>query len=217
MMMTRRSLITLVGLAVLALSALAVYAYDLRRRADDLIRISFELSQRRNPPTTQELRRLFGGSLKQSNICEHDGCGYDVELNNRILAILRLTPYASLTSSFRLAGDVLKSNDVQFWTRARQGEMVLSSVLIRYCDRCSFFRLTPDSSSTLSATGYLDIGSGSPPANLRMALGVDTGCLTPFHGCVSIAELIPSVWRRTSAQTIQCRIPTRDGDVIDGH
>jgi hypothetical protein len=217
MKMGRRSLIALVALAIMAPCGLALYEYQLRRRADELIRAAYELSQQEKSPTAQDLQRRFGSALTQTGACSEDGCGYEVVLTNQILAILRLARPTVLKSSFWLEHDVLLSNHIQFWTRGAEARMILSYVEIRYCAHCSFFRPVPSSGrETIDTNGSVDIGSASPTDKLRIALGFDTQCLTAFRGCPSIAELLPSVWSRDSAQTIQLRVPEWEGPGDDG-
>jgi hypothetical protein len=210
----RRSVFVLGALATVVPCTLAAYAHYLRYRADDLLRISFELAQQRRPPTTQQLRQRFGSAMQESNICTPEGCGYDVLVTNRILAILHLAPYTALESSFWLERDVLQSNDVKFWTRAGGGNGL--AVLIRYCDRCRFFRLMPSSDSSTPTAAYVELGTGSSPDHFRTGLALTTGCLTAFDGCATPADVNPGIWQNTSDRTIRCRIPNRDGEVDDG-
>jgi hypothetical protein len=56
--------------------------------------------------------------------------------------------------------------------------------------------------------------SGSSENMKRIALALDTGCITRLGGCTNIAELSPKVWRQTSPRIISCRITTHEG-VID--
>jgi len=212
MKLIRRSTVFLVVLALVAGCTIGVYSYRLKLTADDVVRISYELSQERKAPTTRELQQRFGNALKQPDPCMGNGCGYQLLVSNQALAALHLAPYTVLRSYFWATNGVVDVNSLEFWTVGRQGAMVLSYVEVKYCDRCDYFRLNPSSdSSPLGTTGSIEIGYASTAGNKRIALAPDTGCLTRLRGCASIAELFPKVWEQTAAQTIRCRLPNHDG------
>src|SRR5438309_5788155 len=112
-------------LVLLSLAALGVYLHQLKRSADKLVRVSFELSQRENLPTLDEIRRQFGAQLKQPDPCIASGCGYEVMLSNRVLAEIHLAPYTALRSSYWAKDGVLESNSLEFWTAGSQRRMVV--------------------------------------------------------------------------------------------
>src|SRR5580700_5534776 len=65
MKLIRRSAVLLVVLALAAVCTIGVYSYQLKRSANDVVRIAYELSQKGKPPTTQEIQQRFGKALKQ--------------------------------------------------------------------------------------------------------------------------------------------------------
>ena len=216
MKLIRRSAAVVVGLALAAVCTIGTYSYELKRHADEVVRIAYELSQQGKPPTTQQLQQRFGTALRQPDPCIENGCGYELLLSNRILATLHLAPYTVLRAHFWATNGVVDENSLEFWTVPSQRAIVLSYVEVKYCDRCNFFRINPSSdSSPLCTTGSIEIGNASPASNKRIALTLDTGCLTAWRRCASAAELFPKVWQRTSARTIRCRLPNHDGVVDD--
>jgi hypothetical protein len=215
MKMIQRLAIVAVALALVAAFAFGGYSYQLKRKADETVRVSFDLSQK-GRPTVQELRQRFGSALKQPAPCIAYGCGYQILLSNRVLAKFRLVPYTVLRSYFWARNGVIEENSLEFWTIGSEGSMVLSYVDLKYCERCDYFTLNPWSDTAwLRTTGSIDIGNASTAANKRVALALDTGCLTRFRGCTNIAELFPTVWQLTSARVISCRIPNHEGVIID--
>ena len=211
----RRALFVLGALALVAACAVAVYAYHIRRRAAELVHISYVITQQGSRPTIHMLQRYFGSALKQTDACENQACGYSVQVTNRILAFLRLAPYTGLGSSFWVKDGIVELDDVISWTETREKNQIGVGVSVQYCDRCSRFRIGPWSDSApLNSNGAINITNTSTAANLRAALGMDPGCIVSFRGCTSIAELLPTAWERTTDQTIRCRIPNRNG-VVD--
>jgi len=194
-------------LVLLSLGALGVYLRQLKRSADEVVRVSFELSQRENLPTLDEIRRQFGAQLKQPDPCIASGCGYEVMLSNRVLAEIHLAPYTALRSSFWAKDGVLESNSLEFWTAGSQRRMVGMTVLTKYCDQCDSFSVIPcEDSMELGTSGSVEIGYRSAIRNKRTALALDTACLTKLRGCDTIADLHPTVWQRTPVRTIRCRV-----------
>lgn len=142
------------------------------------------------------------------------GCGCEVLLSNRMLAAVHL-PHAVLRSYFWVRNGVIDSNRLEFWTVSGRGIVALSCVDIKYCDRCDSVVIVPwQASSPLGGTGSVEVGSASSENMKRIALALDTGCVTRLSRCTNIAELSPKVWRQTSPRTISCRITTPEG-IID--
>src|ERR1700731_1728917 len=102
-------------IALLAICTLGIYSCELKPRADYLVRTSYELSQRDNPPSVEEVRQRFGSDLKQPSPCMSDGCGYDIVISNRLLAALYLAPYTALRSEFWAKNEVMQSNNLLLW------------------------------------------------------------------------------------------------------
>ncbi len=197
-------------LTLLLVGALGIYLHQLKRSADKVVRVSYELSQRENLPTLDEIRQQFGTQLKQPDPCTASGCQYEVMLSNLVLAEIHLAPYTALRSTFWVKGGVLESNSLEFWTAGSQHRMVGMSVLTKYCDQCDSFYITPcEDSMELGTNGSVEIGYRSAVRNKRTALALDTSCLTKLHGCDTIGELLPTAWQRTPARTIRCQVSSQ--------
>jgi hypothetical protein len=207
--------VSAVALALVAVCVFGVYSYQLKRNADEAVRVSYDLSQKEQP-TVQELRQRLGSALEQPDPCTTYGCGYQILLSNRVLANFHLVPYTVLRSYFWTRNGVIEENSLEFWTIGSEGSMVLSYIDLKYCERCDYFTLNPWSDTAwLRTTGSIDIGNASTAANKRVALALDTGCVTRLRGCTNIAELFPNVWYENSARAISCRIPNHEGVIID--
>ena len=192
-------------LILMFLGALVIYSNRLKRNAEKVVRVSYELSQQEHPPALDDIRHQFGTQLKQSAACTASGCEYEVTLSNRVLAEIRLAPYTALRSSFWVKGDLLEENDLGLFTVSRRGRGIVAYVDAKYCKRCENFDINPCMGSMASvASGSVQIGSGSRLTDKRTAFAFNTGCLSSLRGCASIAELLPTIWQRTAAGTVQC-------------
>src|SRR5581483_2576751 len=198
MTLIRRSAVFAVVLALLAVCASGIYLYRVKRNADSVVRIAYELTLNDRPPTIQELRQLFGSALRQNDPCTPNGCDYDLFVSNRVLAALGLIPYATLRSSFWVKNGVLDTSGLEFWSRGG----AFYYVIVHYCPHCDSFEINPWEASSPLGTGSVDIGYAASAANKRKAIVLDTACLTRWRGCSNIAELVPDLWQQTSDITI---------------
>lgn len=205
MRIVQRLAVVGIVLALVFLGAVVIYSNRLLRSAEKVVRVSYELSQREHPPTVDDIRQQFGTQLKQPAACTGSGCGYEVTLSNRVLAETHLAPYTALRSSFWARGDVLDENVLELWTVSSRGRMIVAYVDAKYCKGCKDFDVTPCLGPMASvASGSVRVGSDSELTDKRTAFAFNTGCLSSLRGCASIAELLPTIWQRTAAGTVQC-------------
>ena len=205
----RRLVVFAVVLTLLAVCASGIYLYRVKRNADSVVRIAYELTLKERPPTIQELRQRFGRALRQNDPCAPDGCNYDLFVSNRGLAAIGLIPYATLRSSFWVKNGVLDTSGLEFWSPGG----AFYYIIIHYCQHCDSFEINPWEASSPLGTGSVEIGYTASAANKHKVIAMDTGCLTRLRGCSNIAELVPDLWRQTSATTTSCRIPNHEGTV----
>jgi hypothetical protein len=196
-------------LTLLTAFASGIYLYRVKRIADSALRVAYELTLNGRPPTIQELRQRFGSALRQNEPCASDGCDYDLFVTNRVLAGIGLIPYTTLRSNFWVKNGVVDTSGLEFWSR----DGAFYYIEVHFCDHCDSFEIIPWSdSSPLGTTGSVEIGYAASTDNKRRAIALDTRCLARFRGC-NLAELVPELWRQTSATTISCRIPNHEGTV----
>ena len=164
-------------LVLLLVVAVAAYSHWLKRSADKVVRVSYELSQRESTPTIEDPRHRFGTELRQSAACTTSGCGYEVILSNGILSKLRLVPYTVLRSSFWVRDNVLEENVLELWTVRRHKGMVLAYVDAKYCKECDSFDVVPCTGASASLrSGSVMIGLRSRLADKQTAFGFNTEC-----------------------------------------
>src|SRR5580698_6466182 len=151
----RRSAVFGIVLTLLALCASGIYLYRVKRNADRVVRIAYELTLSGRPPTIQALRQRFGSALRQNDPCAPDGCDYDLFVSNRLLAAIGLIPYATLRSSFWVRNGVVEANGLEFWSRGGTSYYII----VQYCEHCDSFEISPSTdSSPLDTTGAVWIG-----------------------------------------------------------
>jgi len=200
---------------LLVVAGVGVWRFKLKRDAEYVLRASSDFSLQPHPPTVQQLRERFGRALRQTDPCAVDGCQFELFLSNSTLATIRLLPYTVVRSTFWVNNSgVVQSNSLQIWTVIENGSMRLSYILVKYCVRCDSFIVNPyGDSSALGVTGSVEIGSAAPRDEKLTAIALNTDCLTRWHGCVSVADLMPRIWEETPTRTIRCRLANHDGFV----
>jgi hypothetical protein len=190
---------------LLILGGVCICLHQLKRSAERVVRVSYELSTGGRVPTLVDLRQRFGTDLKQTDPCTAFGCKYEVMLSNLAFARIHLYPYAALSSSFWVKDGVVQENVVQLWTANRGGRMIVANVDAKYCKECGGFEVIPcEGPIALFASGSANIGSTSRLEEKRAAFGLNPGCLTSLRGCSTIADLDPALWRGSSSGVVQC-------------
>lgn len=198
---------------MLAIGAVFLYSRLLGARSEDLLRSAYEISQHRPNPTVGDLREHFRSHLKQVGWCPPTECAYTVTISNKVLAVLRLAPYTEISSYFYIRDGVVREDMVNY-TTVSHGHSIVAHVQVDICSECQGFAIHPWSESTpLDTNGLVEIGSQSSAQNIRAVLLLNTACLTSFGGCRTVADLLPSVWRRTPDGAIACTIANDRGMV----
>jgi len=198
---------------MLAIGAFLLYSRLLRARSEGLLQSAYELSQQRRNPTIGDLRERFGSHLKQVDGCPPTECEYTVTVSNKPLAVLRLAPYTEISSYFHVRDGVVLGDMVNY-TTVSHGHSIVAHVQVDLCRECQMFAIHPWSESTpLDTNGLVEIGSQSSAQSMRTVLLLNTACLTSFGGCKTVADLLPSVWRRTPEGAIACTIANDRGMV----
>lgn len=210
----RRVLIAVGVAAILAIGAFSLYARLVKARANGVLRTAYKLSQQQHNLSIADLRQRFGSHLKQVEGCPSSECAYIVSVSNRALATLRLAPYTELSSRFYVRYGVVLMNMVDYTTILDHRHSIVTHVQIDFCRECQTFAIHPWSESTaLDTNGLVEIGSRTSSQSIRTVLLLNTGCLTSLAGCKTVADLLPTVWRKTADGKIACRIANDKGFV----
>ena len=211
--MIRRSTIIFALASLIAFGSLLLYAHRLSEKAQQLVRVSYELSERKQPPTVADIKERFGNRIKQAE-CNGSECEYTVFLSNRVLAALHIVPYTQMESQFWTKDRVVLMNMVNYTTTTDNRHSVVSHVQIDFCEGCRTFAIHPwDAASPKDTNGIIQIGNEASAQSRRTVLALNTGCLTKFGGCESIADLLPTVWKQTADKKIVCAVENDRGFV----
>lgn len=202
-----RLFIAAVCCLIAGLCFLGAYSLELQRRANRLVRISYEFSERGSPPSLDEIGKAFGSDLQQLGPCSNDGCGYEVNVSNGLLHAFHLVPYTNLRTQFWEQKGIMQSNSVYFYTTPHAN----LSVLVKYCTACDPPNVYPYKNASTSFTSYAEIDLSAPDIARRKVFGINTTCLTKWGGCDSPAQLLPTVWQKAGQNTVRCIIPNREG------
>jgi hypothetical protein len=192
---------------VVGLSFIWAYSLELEHRANHLVRVCYEFSERVKPPSLEEIRNAFGSDLQQLGPCSNDGCGYEVNVSNGLLHAFHLVPYTNLRTQFWEQKGVMQSNSVYFYSMPHS----VVDVLVKYCSGCDSPSVFPYKNHSRSSSGYVEIDMSASAIARSKALGLDTACMTRWGGCASIAQLLPTVWQKAEQDTVNCIIPNHNG------
>ncbi len=185
MRLVKRLSIALVAVMLSSSVVVVIARYEIRRFADRITRSSYELFQQRQRPTLDDIRRRFGGELRQTSPCKDFGCGFDVVVSNHLLARFHLARFTTLRSTFWVRNGSVDENRVELWTVREDGWMILAYTDAKYCEACNDF----------SAGNSVNIDLGSQTFQKRAAFGFNTNCLLSVRGCATAADLRPAVQR----------------------
>ena len=203
----RRPIIAALCCLIAGLCFLWAYSLEVQHRANRLVRICYEFSDRGKAPGLEEIRKAFGSDLEQLGPCSHDGCGYEVNVSNGLLYKLRIVPYTNLRTQFWEQKGIMQSNSIYFYSLPHG----IVDVLVKYCRDCDSSNLYPYENIPTSFTGYVELDLSAPEIARKKALGINTTCLTRWGGCDSTAEMLPTIWQRAGQNTVRCIIPNHDG------
>lgn len=196
---------------LIACCSVFLYSQLLRKRAQSIVRTTYELSEEKRSHTVEEIRQRFGSGL-QLDECRGSECIYKIALSNRVLAALHLVPYTEMESYFWTRDAVVYRNMLDYTTTVNRRYRIVSHVQIDFCKGCQAVYIHPwDAASPLDTNGLVGIGSETTAQSRRIILSINTGCLTRFGGCQTVADLLPAVWKRTPDGIITCVIQNDRG------
>ena len=185
MVLIKRVSIALVAFVFLSSIFVVSARYELRHNADRIIHSSYELFQQEQRPRVSDVRERFGDKLKQTSPCKDFGCGFEIELSNRLLARVHLAQFTSLKSTFWVRNGTVDENVVEFWTVRADGGGVLAYTDAKYCKGCNDF----------SSGKSLNIDLSSQAVRKRDAFGFNINCLLVVKGCATASDLLPAILR----------------------
>jgi len=207
------------GLAVAVLFALVAsaciyYTHSIRRNAESLRQNAYELSLSTSNPTFAEIQRRFGHQLHLLGCDPKFGCAYEVAVSNRPIAALRIFRYAKLTGTFTVLNGVVATNMMDYAVTDGRHFNTTVHVQIDYWNRSDLFSVDPwGKSAPFDTNGLVMIGYASSPNEKRSVLSFNLSCMARPSGCDTVAELLPTVWQRSSNHVISCRLPNHEGTI----
>jgi hypothetical protein len=190
----------------------------LENRARTVVRTAAALYDTPNKTISfGEAQKLYKGRLKQMPSCTAASCGYELELNNRLLSAIHWTPFSELRAEVWVENGVVATQVLDFTSSANELHSVVSHVYIqgRNGDGPEFLVDPWEQSSAHDTNGILSISPDSLRSHRQMILGFDFACLTRRRGCATVADLLPTVWERRSDGKIECRLQNHKG-LIEG-
>jgi hypothetical protein len=191
---------------------IAAYSIVLRMKAESLIRNASIVSQHLGETSSAgTVQAIYKGRLTQEPGCTPAYCGYEVVESNSVLAALHLAPYSELRSEIWFRDGILSATFLHFTSNANPNHSIVSHVYIQEGKGLEFDLDPWEESSPPDTNGIVDVSPESLKAHAQTVLGFDTTCLTSHRGCISVAELLPTVWEQRKDGRIRCRLKNHEG------
>jgi len=190
------------------------YSIVLRSKAGTLIRNASIVSQYLGETTSVgTVQAIYNGNLTREPDCTPAYCAYEMVESNRVLAALHWGPYTELRSEVWFRDGILTASILDFTSSANPHQSIVAHVYIQEGNGLEFGLHPWADSSPHDTNGIVDVSPESLKAHEKAVLGFDTQCLTSHRGCMSVAELLPTIWAQGKNGTIQCRIKNHEGFV----
>jgi hypothetical protein len=197
-------------------SSIPVYSIWLQMRAKALIRNASVLYQYPgNAPTITTVQALYKGRLIQKQGCTPAYCGYEVIVSNGTLTALHWSSYSELRSEIWFQNGILKTTILDYTSSANPHHSIVSHVYIQDGPGAEFDLDPWEKSSPADTNGIVTVSPQSLRTHEQTVLGFDIGCFTSHRGCISVAEMLPTVWEQVRDGSIRCRLPNHKG-LIEG-
>ena len=211
--MPRMRLVVLAAICVgVVVSLIPAYVLLLRMRAESLIRNASIVSQHLGETSALAgIQTLYRGRLTQGPYCTPAFCSYELVESNRVLAALRWAPYAEIRSEFWFRDGMFSATILHFTSSANPNHSIVSHVYIQEGKGLEFDLDPWEESSPADTNGIVSVRPESLKAHQQTVLGFNTGCLTSHRGCMSVAELLPTVWEQRKDGRIRCRLESHEG------
>jgi hypothetical protein len=216
--------IAVVALGLLSWDAVWTLRQRLALEGRELLATLGDLSKSRDFGAVQ---RKYGTRLQQLPHCDPHDCSYEVVINNRLLAAMRLSTFTELRARFDVSHTDLVMSLLDYSTApaGEAGSIVHVQTVYSCAASCSYFNVHPwqDTSLNLSRinpwegsssnNGIVDFGYATDRINRITALSLNLDCLTGEERCENIAQLLPTVWKNVDSGVVRCRIPNQTGTV----
>ena len=193
-------------------SFIPTYSIVLRMRAESLIHDAAIVSQHIGEKADSDsIQNIYKRKLTQMPGCTPDSCAYEVVESNWVLAALHWAPYSELRSLVGFRDGILISTIVDFTSSANQHHSIVSHVYIQEGKGLEFDLDPWEESSPGDTNGIVGVSPESLKLHEQTVLGFDTKCLTSHRGCMSVADLLPTVWEQRKDGRIRCRLENHEG------
>ena len=100
---------------------------------------------------------------------------------------------------------------LDYTTRPDFRDSIVVHSQVDFNDSNSFYLHPWGDSSPLDTNGLVVVSTGSAEEKKQAALALNVNCLTKPGGCSTVADLLPTIWERTSNHEIKSRLPNHEG------
>jgi len=187
----------------------AVYA---RHQARALIEKIRDVDGAADPTAaSRSLMRLYSDRLV-SRTCEREFCQYQFLFNNGVISKVHIVPKAEIKVYVNLYRGALTAVDVEYTSAVFKADSPIVTVQEDFCANrtditCDHFALNPHGRDVVPTwNGIVEFGQKATKEQKRAAWALDLDCVTAFHGCRDISQLLPTIWKLTGPGTVSSRM-----------
>jgi hypothetical protein len=160
---------------------------------------------------SRSLIRMYSNRLVSQN-CERKFCQYQFLFTNSVISRLHIAPRAEIRTYVNIYAGSLSSINVEFTSAVFKADSPIVSVQEDFCgDRtdisCEHFGINPHGRDVGQTwNGDVEFGQQATGEQKRAAWALNLGCVTAFHGCRNIGQLLPTLWKLTGPGTVSSRM-----------
>jgi hypothetical protein len=144
--------------------------------------------------------------------CDREFCQSHFVFTNRLLSVFHLATRSEIEVFFSLYHERLEAVAVDFTSDVFKENSPVVHVQEDFCKertdiKCDHFGINPHGRNvTPTWNGDVEFGQLATEEQKQWAWAFNVDCLKALKGCRDISELIPVIWKRTSADTVSSRV-----------
>lgn len=217
---TRNAILALILVAVGVALFVVGSAFKVRAEAKSLLGDLSALQKSDDPAASFELlKRKYGSRLRPTEGCLPQDCQYVITISNRSISALHLARYAEMKVWYTVHDSSLIFALVQYRVELSRGNSPVINVQVGMCAHgCgSRFDVNPHGQSSQMWNGFVQFDTRATRQERDAAYALNLNCLTTGDRCTDISSLLPLVWRRTGAKSVQSQLMGLSQDLEESH
>jgi hypothetical protein len=214
----QRILVFGAGTLILSCAVLIGEGVYIRQTAENFIQDLRNLDSAADPTSYfRALQRKYGNRFKGEK-CAADECFDRIVLDNRYLSVFHLVPKSEIRVGFILEHGTLESFFMEYTSEIfkENSPIVNFQEVFHVYESSDYFFINPHGRDSMETTnGIVDFARISTPKQKEAALALNLTCMTAFHGCKDISELLPTIWKSAHPGVVSSRLRSMADSIAD--